>query len=406
MANVFIAGGTGSLSYDGSAGVLDVINFNSTGPLRVGIADSQLRDNPEGVLRFQLLGGDGADRLVVQQTYDALIDISHVTFAGGWNAATDGITLRDTTFSNVMVGSSLTDRFELTGGLDTVTGGDGQDTLALGYASQTAGVSSVGAGRIEGSGDEAPSVTFSGIERIDASLGSGHDEVRGLAGDDALRGGAGNDTLYGAIGNDQILGQNGNDVVYGGDGRDAIRGDAGNDFLYGDSGADRIAGGAGSDILRGGEGADELRGGSGVDYLGGGGGRDTLLFDLDGAMDTVVILAAWQSTGADRDLVRGYDGADRMVLGVRPTGISSVNAEIDAATLDADIAAAANPRLGAGGAIEAVVISVTAGTLADPARSFVVVDGNNDGSYTAGPDYLIEFLNRSGAIGLGDFVLD
>ncbi|NHQ75512.1 hypothetical protein HAT86_13715 [Roseovarius gahaiensis] len=73
---------------------------------------------------------------------------------------------------------------------------------------------------------------------------------------------------------DQIT--TGDDSIRGNDGDDTIDGDAGNDTIDGGSGNDEITGGVGDDSVDGGDGADTLTGGDGTDTLNGGAGDDDI----------------------------------------------------------------------------------------------------------------------------------
>lgn len=106
-----------------------------------------------------------------------------------------------------------------TGGNDTISGGNGDDTIFGQNGNDT-----IDAG--------------AGNDWVDG--GSGNDTIRGGAGNDFIDGGAGDDTLYGDDGNDIIYGWTGNDTIYGGAGNDDIVGEAGADTLYGGAGADKF----------------------------------------------------------------------------------------------------------------------------------------------------------------------
>jgi Ca2+-binding RTX toxin-like protein len=83
----------------------------------------------------------------------------------------------------------------------------------------------------------------------------------GAAANDSVRGGAGNDTINGGAGNDTIL---------GGDGADSLSGGAGNDEITAGAGADTIDGGAGNDTITFAANltvADIVTGGAGTDTL-------------------------------------------------------------------------------------------------------------------------------------------
>lgn len=130
---------------------------------------------------------------------------------------------------------------------------------------------------------------FPTIERIDVSLGAGHDRfdasgtgyeipmsIHGDGGNDTIIGSIGNDRIFGDAGTDVLLGGLGNDTITGGAGDDVIVGDAGNDNLNGEAGADTIVGGSGNNTLLGGAGNDLLIGGEDNDLLNGQGGQDRL----------------------------------------------------------------------------------------------------------------------------------
>ena len=99
-------------------------------------------------------------------------------------------------------------------GLDTITGGDGDDFILAGGSN-------------------------------DFTVGdNGNDTMLGDAGGDNVRGSAGNDSLFGGLGEDFVVGEEPrsaaidrvplNDTLYGGAARDTIYGGVGRDELWGD----------------------------------------------------------------------------------------------------------------------------------------------------------------------------
>jgi Ca2+-binding RTX toxin-like protein len=132
------------------------------------------------------------------------------------------------------------------------------------------------------------------------------DFITGNHGDDTIYGLDDDDTLDGGDGNDLIFGGNDDDIVGGGDGNDTGFGDGGNDSLFGDAGDDVLAGGAGDDLLDGGIGSDSLSGDDGDDLLIGADGEDT----LDG--------------GSGDDTLEGGVGNDTLIAG---TGADSLYGE-------------------------------------------------------------------------------
>jgi Ca2+-binding RTX toxin-like protein len=180
-------------------------------------------------------------------------------------------------------------------GMDTVTGGAGNDTI------------------------------YTGDDADDIQGGAGDDYIDGGFDRDTILGDGGNDTIIGGEGSDQISAGEGDDLVYGGlgpgfpdsvnitddgsdgnplgpdavpdNGRDTIDGGAGNDTIYGEDDDDLIHGGTGDDLLDGGIDEDTIHGGEGNDTIIGGQGNDSL------------------EGGADRDVFEGGFNAGDFVDG-------------------------------------------------------------------------------------------
>jgi Ca2+-binding RTX toxin-like protein len=157
-----------------------------------------------------------------------------------------------------------------------INGGEGDDTLSGGLASDT----------LRG-----------GAGRNILTGGKGNDHLISSSGGDILSGGLGNDTAdFSAfttplhitlddIANDAETGRAGNvhtdiETVIGGGGADIIDASADQQVagvsLVGGGGNDTLIGSGFTDTLHGGPGNDSLRGGDGNDYLNGDGGRDKL----------------------------------------------------------------------------------------------------------------------------------
>ncbi|MEM7201301.1 MAG: LamG-like jellyroll fold domain-containing protein, partial [Planctomycetota bacterium] len=202
---------------------------------------------------------------------------------------------------------------------DTVSGGDGTDTVD--YSNATWGVTvDLDAGSASGG---AGNDTLSGIENVTGSAyadtltgDSNANVLAGGAGNDALVGGGGNDTLQGGAGDDtaRFTGAQDGDVITvdGGDGSDTIDLSSfassavtatdstvtvdlggGESFtinytnvetiltsdgalVVGTAGADTLTGGTSGEVLQGLGGDDALTGGAGDDTLDGGDGDDTI----------------------------------------------------------------------------------------------------------------------------------
>jgi Ca2+-binding RTX toxin-like protein len=99
---------------------------------------------------------------------------------------------------------------------------------------------------------------------------------------------AGNDTITGTAFHDTINGGRGNDTLTGGGRGDILTGGRGSDTMTGGAGRDTLSGGRGSDTVSGSGGNDVLNGGLGIDTLSGGGGHDVLKGPAsDGRVDTL-----------------------------------------------------------------------------------------------------------------------
>jgi Ca2+-binding RTX toxin-like protein len=117
----------------------------------------------------------------------------------------------------------------LSGGVLTITGGAGDDVLAMSQVKSTVFVSS--------NGHKAQTFDASQINSISINMGSGNDRVglEKLDGADPvlikafISGSKGDDTLRGGNGNDTISGGSGDDLLDGGLGADILSGDVGID---------------------------------------------------------------------------------------------------------------------------------------------------------------------------------
>ena len=132
----------------------------------------------------------------------------------------------------------------LSGGLLTVTGTSGNDTISLNTSGSNIKVSQTGAAD--------KSFSAASVQKILVNALAGNDKVTiasTIAKPATINGAAGNDTLTGGGGNDIVDGGDGNDQLHGGAGKDALTGDAGNDDLDGGTGNDFLSGGVGSDTV-------------------------------------------------------------------------------------------------------------------------------------------------------------
>ena len=362
-------------------------------------------------------GGAGADRLILGGAYsggiqfnaDTMVDVETLSLgsAGGAGYFSYNLTLHN---GNVAAGQLLTvdgsslrygealmfyggaetdGRFTIRGGAshDYIFGGQGDDLIRGGLGSDT----------LRGNGG-ADLFSHEGLaeftgDRIDGGGGIDRVELRGAFNSGAVfsadtmvnvetlflhsAGGTGyfsyNLTLNnGNVAAGQTLTVDGTALRYG----EAL-------MFYGSSELDgrfAILGGASNDYLNGGQGNDLIRGGLGRDYLKGNGGADTFAY-----------LAAAEATGLQFDQLVGFDyRVDRIDL---PGSVSGWTGHVQqgalrSASFDADLAAALNGALQAN---SAVLFTASQGDFAG--RTFAVVDGNGDGNYQAGQDYVFEFVS-------------
>jgi Ca2+-binding RTX toxin-like protein len=412
-------------------------------------------DNANDGLNDTLNGGGGNDILTVgggsdvvdggNGTDDVLI-IDYTTESSNLSMNTPSAI---TDFSNTTVNFSNVERFDvrlgqgndniaLGSGNDTLAGGRGADTLAGGSGNDTY-INPLGDVIVElaagGTDTVESNVTFSlaalaqvenltltGAASINAVGNALNNVLTGNAGNNTLDGGAGADTMTGGMGNDIYSVDQAGDVTTElfNQGTDLVSSSvsrtlsanienlnlsgAANIDGNGNTSANVINGNSANNILRGYEGGDTLNGNAGEDILLGGTSSDALNPGSDAVRDIIRFSAVGDSTGSQRDIVTGMDltAEDVFDFTVIPTSIATVNAgTLNLATINADLATAVNAALAINGA---VLFDPTAGDLNVAGHSFLVVDANGDGSYTAGQDYVVQLINPTGTLTLDDFI--
>ena len=246
-------------------------------------------------------------------TLTLAVGIASLTMTG----TTDFIAV-DNAGNNAITGNSGNNSITVSAGIDTVNGGAGtDDVLVLNYGADLGSFSMNGAASISDFSDTT--ISFTNIERFNATFGSGNDTIVLLGGDDIVNGGGGNDSLNTAAGAAVVDGGvGGNDLWIADFSGDATAKNinlnlagiqaAGNSTTYVNIERMTINGGAGDDILtsrtsnandgfndtlNGGLGNDTLTVGGGIDTVDGGvGGDDVLVIDYSTDTGTFIMNGA------------------------------------------------------------------------------------------------------------------
>ena len=279
------------------------------------------RTQPDANGDIQVVVGGGADTGTALVA-DALVDIEFVDFADQKQVSIDSFISGEVTppppppppppdddpapdTTNTILGGYRDDDIAGTVGVDSITGGNGNDTIN-GYGDSDTIDGGHDADSISGAAGDDSLLGGGAADTIDG--GGGNDIVDGGVGADSITGGSGHDTLDGDGGADIIDGGDGHDLLFGGVGADSLTGGDGNDTIHGDTddgtpdaGNDTLSGGNGDDSLYGGNGDDSLDGGTGSDFLSGNNGNDSL--SGGGAADSL-------HGGTGDDTISGGDDAD------------------------------------------------------------------------------------------------
>lgn len=258
----------------------DVLVTDATAVLQAG---SGCQAEGAGVVRCRsavLVGallnlGDGDDRLTVEDPAGAL-----------------GFGARGGPGDDVLTGDAHGDELDGGPGADVLRGGGGDDTLVDGDLDETPAADryegGAGSDALMFSGRrDGVRVDLTTGTTGDGDLLTGVESVSGGDGDDVLAGTEGPDHLSGRSGDDVVVGRDGPDELAGGPGADGLDGGPGDDRLEGGSGADQLDGGAGADRLDPSESGREVRGEDRTparrraptrDVVQCGAGRDTVAF--------------------------------------------------------------------------------------------------------------------------------
>ncbi|OYT88680.1 MAG: hypothetical protein CFE43_21255, partial [Burkholderiales bacterium PBB3] len=263
----------------------DTINGGAGADQMIGRAgdDTYVVDNTADVVTE--LANEGTDLIQSSVTYTLAGNVENLTLTG--SAAINGT---GNTLDNVLKGNS---------GINTLTGGAGNDTYYVDNASDvTTEASSAGTDLVVASlnwtlASNLENLTLAGAANINGTGNTAANVITGNAGNNTLDGGAGADTLIGGAGNDSYMVDNTADVITENlnEGTDTISASAtytlsanvenltltGSSAINGtgNSLSNVLTGNSAANVLTGGDGDDTLDGKAGNDTMAGGTGNDT-----------------------------------------------------------------------------------------------------------------------------------
>jgi len=182
-------------------------------------------------------------------------------------------------------------------GNDTLSGGDGNDTIRANVVTDDTVNDEIdgdaGADTLVNTAAAPLSLAaFIASSQSIETINGNSQSIQGTIADNVLNFQIGSGTFVtltavasidGLAGNDVITGTNAANIINGGTGNDSIYGLGGNDDLRGDIGDDYIEGGTGADTLRDGAGADTMKGGPDSE-------ADTFIIEAGDVANTDVIL--------------------------------------------------------------------------------------------------------------------
>lgn len=234
-----------------------------------------------------IVGGSGIDTLTFGDG-DNTIDAGYGTI--GANTITGG------SGNNTYLGSDGIDTITLGGGNNRIVAGDGANTITVGPTFNGNNVIIGGSGIdtiTVGGGDNCIDAGFgtTGANTITVGpTGTGNNSILGSNGIDTIVVGHGDNYIAAGDGANTITAGSGNNFITAGDGADTITAMGGNNVIEaGDIGINTVTTGVGNDVVETGSGADVIVTGAGDDIIkdaGGAGsvdagaGHDRLIYDF------------------------------------------------------------------------------------------------------------------------------
>ena len=199
---------------------------------------------------------------------------------------TGAIDVVDNTSSNTITGNAGDNVITVTGGLDAVDGGLGDDRLVIDYhtattsviGTATTGFAALGTGSVTttpGSIEHFTVLAGSGSNTLTTGAGNDYIETAG-AGDNLIDAGEGNNTVKTGAGVDTITVGSGNDIINAGEGANTITGIGGDKLIVTGAGADTITVTDGNNNIFAGEGANTITAVRGNNIIHAGSGVDTI----------------------------------------------------------------------------------------------------------------------------------
>ncbi|WP_449234853.1 calcium-binding protein [Azospirillum doebereinerae] len=318
-----VVGGVGSDTLTGGDGADTLIGGDGDDRFYFDAADAPLQ------------GGAGFDTAVAQSSAGVSLDLVASSIEQAYGGAGNdsltgtgallGLWINGRDGDDFILGSAFNDTLTGGNGSDTLIAGDGDDVL---YIDAADGVVSGGAGfdtvYVQGAGDVTLDLTASGVERVFSAGGNDTLSAVGAATLVEINGGDGNDWLVGSAFDDTLRGDAGDNTLYGGDGNDVLVGGSGSNLLFGGAGDDRLYVDTTTALLDGGDGDDivyarttggvTLNVSASIEHFHGSIGNDSVT--AVNALSAVEMLGGdgndWMTGGVHADNLQGGNGDDRL----------------------------------------------------------------------------------------------
>jgi Ca2+-binding RTX toxin-like protein len=420
-----LSGGLGNDTLTGGAGDDSLLGGDGDDSLSAGTGAADIIDGGAGTDLVTVLGNFAAytrtrvsvtdTKLVNAVTGESLTirNVETVHFADGDkslahvtdNAAGPG--------ADTLTGTDDNDIINGLGGIDSMSGGAGDDTYVVDVAGDVVTeLADEGTDLVQVAFTAAGSYTLGANVENGTVTGTLASSIVGNDLGNILTGNAVANKLTGGLGNDTLIGGAGNDSLIGGDGDDVyvvdVTGDVVTELLNGGTDLvqttvatytlaanvenlrytgsaaftgtgnaldNHITGGAGADKLNGGIGNDTLVGGLGNDNLTGGVGNDIFVLNSATGVDTITDFA--------NSVVKGFD---KLAISQMALTIGNGDAQVDSGVV----------RAAPGGfAADAELVIFSANTGGATAAAAAAVIGSANSGFTLGQQTLFVVDNNS-----------